>query len=144
MGGGDDTDGELAAVVVDQYRRRLGTHRVRGRRGARELIRVRRMLLVLDVGHAYSREPRITLHNEPATPLGKAPRGMCGQLSDDVFRQLAGHTSDLASTACTSRVSVSLTGVWIPRAPPRAQTAPLIASISVRRPRSRSCSIEER
>src|SRR5439155_10708859 len=42
------------------------------------------------------------------------------------------------------RASVAFTGVGTPCTAPRAATWPLIASISVGRPRSMSCSIEER
>src|SRR5439155_9106362 len=42
------------------------------------------------------------------------------------------------------RASVAFTGVGTPCAAPRAATCPLMASISVGRPRSMSCSIEGR
>src|SRR5262249_31584572 len=104
----------------------------------------------LDVREAPHDVTAALLEDGAAALLRMGRAGVREQLVDcrarepQAFHRRSSRGRPTRVRARISRASVAFTGVGTPCAAPRAATCPLMASISVGRPRSMSWSIEER
>src|SRR6266852_2657211 len=103
----DRAQPELAALAAHEDRRRLRAHRVSDRRGARKLVWVSGMQLVLNVRHPDDLFTAVALHDHPAALVGIGFAGMRMNGREAGLIERECHRASplpLASRACTRRV----------------------------------------